>query len=140
MSAWLLTGIVSSVARTRDGRVVALLADDEARRRVHGALGGEMTALPCRTATDVELTVHAHSADCVVVTPWDENGRPWVPTVHRLRSRFPWLPIAVYCHLEPRSAHEIAALARAGADTVIISGYDDLGRRLRERLAFAWVH
>ena len=139
MSAWLLTGIVSSAARTRDGRVLALLADDEARRRVHGALGGQMTALACRTASDVELTVQTVSADCVVVTPWDDTGRPSAGTVHRLRYRFPWLPIAVYCHLEPRSAHEIAALARAGADTVIISGYDDVGRALRERLAFGWV-
>jgi hypothetical protein len=140
MSAWLLTGIASSVARTRDGRVVTLLADDESRRRVHSALGGEMTPLSCRTTTDVELTVRAQSADCVVVTPWDEHGRPSAFTVQRLRSRFPWLPIAVYCQLEPRSAHEIAALARAGVDTVIISGYDDLGLRLREHLAFAWVH
>ena len=140
MSAWLLTGIVSSAARTRDGCVVALLAGDEARRRVHGALGGQMTALACRTASDVELTVRKESADCVVVTPWDDSGRPAVPTVHRLRMRLPWLPIAVYCQLEPKSAHEIAALARAGADTVIISGYDDVGRRLREHLAYAWVH
>jgi hypothetical protein len=138
MPSWLVTGIVSGVARPSDGRVVALLADDEARQRVHRALGGQMTALTCRTASDIELTVHAHGADCVLVMPWDDSGRPSVPTVRRLRSRFPWLPIAVYCQCEPRTAHEIAALTRAGADTIIISGYDDLGRRLRERLAFAW--
>jgi AraC-like DNA-binding protein len=138
MSAWLFTGIASRVARSRDGRVVALLAGDEARRRVHGALGGEMTELACRTASDVELTVTAQHADCVLVTPWDDSGRPSVPTVRRLRSRFPWLPIAVYCQLEPKSAHEIAALTQAGADTFIISGYDDLGLSLRQRLAFAW--
>jgi AraC-like DNA-binding protein len=138
MSAWLLTGIVSSAGRSRDGRVVALLASDEARLRLHAALGGRITALACRTASDVELAVRAESPDCVVVTPWDDSGRPSVPTVRRLRSRFPSLPIAVYCQLDARSAHEIAELTRAGADTVIISGYDDLGRRLRERLALGW--
>jgi AraC-like DNA-binding protein len=138
MSSWLVSGIVSSAARTRDGRVLALLADDEARRRVHAALGGQMTAVACRTASDVELTVSAEHADCVLVTPWDDSGRPSVPTVRRLRSRFPWLPIAVYCQLEPKSAHEIAALTAAGADTFIISGYDDLGISLRQRIAFAW--
>lgn len=138
MSAWLLTGVVSSAARSREGRVVALLADDELCRRVHGALGGRMTALPCRTTLDVESTVQAESADCVVVSPWDERGKPSAPTVRRLRRRFPWLPIAVYCQLEPKSAHEIAALTQAGADTFIISGYDDLGLSLRQRIAFAW--
>jgi AraC-like DNA-binding protein len=138
VSAWLVTGIVSSAARSRDGRVLALLADDEARGRVHAALGGQMTPLACRTASDVELTVSAQHADCVLVTPWDDRGKPSVPTVRRLRSRFPWLPIAVYCHLEPKSAHEIAALTQAGADTFIISGYDDLGLSLRQRIAFAF--
>ena len=138
MSAWLVTGIVSSAARSRDGRVLALLADDDARRRVEVALGGQMTEVACRTASDVELTVSAQHADCVLVTPWDDSGKPSVPTVRRLRSRFPWLPIAVYCHLEPKSAHEIAALTQAGADTFIISGYDDLGLSLRQRIAFAF--
>jgi AraC-like DNA-binding protein len=138
MSAWLVTGIVSGAARSRDGRVVALLAGDEARLRLHAALGGRMTALTCRTTSEVELAVRAESPDCVVVTPWDDSGRPSVPTVRRLRSRFPSLPIAVYCQLDPKSAHEIAELTRAGADTVIIRGYDDLGRRLRERLALGW--
>jgi AraC-like DNA-binding protein len=137
-TAWLVTGIGSARARTRNGCVMALLADDEVSGRLHHALGGEMTALPCRTASDVERTVSARRPDCVLVTPWDDLGRSSAATVHRLRSRFPWLPIAVYCHHEPRSAHEIAALTQAGADTFIISGYDDLGLSLRQRIAFAW--
>jgi AraC-like DNA-binding protein len=138
MPAWLVTGIGSGRARIRDGRVMALLADDETRRRLQSALGGQMTALGCRTASDVERTVSTQHPDCVLVTPWDESGRPSAMIVRRLRSRFPWLPIAVYCHLEVRSVHEVAVLAQAGADTVIVHGHDDPGRRLRERLALAW--
>jgi len=138
MPAWLVTGIVSSAARSRDGRVMALLDDDDARRRLHAALGGRISALACRTASDVELAVRAECPDCVVVAPWDESGRPSVPTVRRLRSRFPWLPIAAYCRLDPQAAHEIVELVRAGADSVVLRGYDDLGRRLRERLALGW--
>ena len=137
MALLLITGIGSSRARTRDARVVALV-DDEARRRVHDALGGQATTLPCLTPADVELIVGAQRPDCVVVTPWDDNGQPSAVAVRRLRSRFPWLSIAVYWHLEPRSAHEIATLTQAGADTIIIRGHDDLGRILRERLAAAW--
>jgi AraC-like DNA-binding protein len=137
MSVWLVTRIISGTRHARTGRLLALLSDEEARGRVQDALGGRMTALSCRSASELVLTVRAHCADCVLVTPWDDSGAPSAPTVRRLRNRFPWLPIAVYCHLEPRSAHQIAALARAGADTIILRGYDDLGRLVRERLAYA---
>jgi AraC-like DNA-binding protein len=138
MTAWLVTGIGSGRARVRDGRVLALVADDETPRRLHTALGGQMTALACRTPSDVERAVSLELPDCVLVTPWDDSGRPSAAIVRRLRLRFPWLPIAVYCHLEARSVHEIAVLAQAGVDTVIIHGHDDPGRRLRDRLALAW--
>lgn len=139
MPAWLVTGIGSGRARIRDGRVLALLADDETPRRLQSALGGQMTALACRTASDVERTVRAERPDCVLVTPWDDAGKPSAAIVRRLRSRFPWLSIAVYCQLEARSVHEVAVLAKAGADTVIIHGHDDPGRHLRERLALSWL-
>jgi hypothetical protein len=52
MTAWLVTGIGSGRGRIRDGRVMAILADDETPRRLHAALGGQMTALACRTPSD----------------------------------------------------------------------------------------
>jgi AraC-like DNA-binding protein len=61
----------------------------------------------------------------VVVAPWDAAGTRVALLLRLVRDRLPSVPIAIYCPLAPDAVREIVALAKAGADEVILRAGDD---------------
>jgi len=115
--------------------LLALLRGAESTLCVRNAVAGYASLVGCRTTAKLIESARFRRVDAVLVEPWDECGTPATDAVRVLRGEFRWLPIAIYCRLEPLEAREIIALGKAGADLVVLRGYDVLHRTLRELLA-----
>jgi transcriptional regulator GlxA family with amidase domain len=113
--------------------IAALVLDELARLRLRVALRHQQAELCyCRLASELTNLVADRWTDVVIVEPWDAEGATTVDAVRQIRSRFPALPILIYCSLTTDSARQIAALCKAGADEVLMRGTDDIGSVLRE--------
>jgi AraC-like DNA-binding protein len=115
--------------------LLALLRGVETEIRVRNAVAGYASLVGCSTTAELIETARSSRVDAVLVEPWDNRGTPVSDAVRVLRGEFRSLPIAVYCRLEPLDAREIIALGKAGADVVVLRGYDALRRTLQELLA-----
>lgn len=117
--------------------VVAVVSDPHARRRLKEALGGEVTL---RFTDDVSVFLRAARGgkmDVAVLEVGNGQGFIAAPVIAELRRGFPYLAIVVYAPLRPSTSAEIATACRAGADTVVIAGHDDLGQTVGRLVADA---
>jgi AraC-like DNA-binding protein len=118
--------------------IAALVLDELARLRLRVALRHQQAELwYCRLASELTNLVAERWTDLVIVEPWDAEGATTVAAVRQIRSRYPALPILIYCTLTADSARQIAALCKAGADEVLLRGTDDTRSMLRELMRTA---
>jgi AraC-like DNA-binding protein len=115
----------------------ALIVCLEARVRIRQAVRGWAHVCFCERGEELLALAAACSLEGVVTEPWDADGRPVAPAVRLLRERFLSTPVAVYCALSAETARELLALARAGADEIILRGVDDVGVVVRSVFAHA---
>jgi AraC-like DNA-binding protein len=116
------------------GLVAALICDPETRAHLRQSLGGESRLAFCCRGADLLEFVIQHPARMILTDLWDAAGVPTAPTVRRLHTRFPSIPIIAYCSLTPGTAHELLAMMQAGVSDILFRGLDDPRQALRSAL------
>lgn len=111
--------------------VVLLINNNETRARVTAALSRQVLLTFCTRQPELLRLVEFRRVLCCIVEPIDSNGLPTAESIATLKTRFPSLAVLGYCDTSPASCHQIAAMSRAGMDSLILRGVDDGPESLR---------
>lgn len=111
-----------------------LVRDGPGRAHLRAALRTKAAVLSCERIEDLLQVLAAHRVDVIVISPWDAQGARVAPVLRDIRTRWPSVPVAVYCSLAADAVREVVALAKSGADDVIFQGSDDQSQALWSRL------
>lgn len=115
--------------------IALLVAESENRARLRASLAPLGNVVFADSPTDLLRTVLRNRVRVVVLQPRPANGTTTAAIARDLRDGFPSLPILVYCELKAEHVSQVPELVQAGADGVIIKGFDDVGSALRQLVA-----
>jgi AraC-like DNA-binding protein len=111
--------------------VAVFLSDDTTIRRLTVGFRNRCAVRPFET---VEAVRHAVAAGNVLALIVDMRRRPDtidqdpIDVIHRLHTLWPNVPVIGYVNLTPQHARAIMAAARAGANDIILSDFDELDK------------
>jgi AraC-like DNA-binding protein len=120
-----------------DARVVALVADPRDRERIREALRPVASVAFCTMREELVPLVRDQAAAAAMIEPRDAHGEDLGPTIRLLKRGYPSVAVLVYCRVTPAECRALLPLARAGADEVIMRGFDDTAASLRTWLVAA---
>jgi AraC-like DNA-binding protein len=123
--------------KTEEFNVAALVGNAECRERIRLNLDGHATVSFVSTNSELLSALAYGGFAAVLIEPEDADGVRTDHTVREIRRRFAHLPILVYAGNTPDSLRRVFALAQAGADEVILRGFDDAGVMFRRTLRMA---
>jgi AraC-like DNA-binding protein len=115
--------------------LVALVLDRTSQARIVDAMRGVATVSFCATAGEVRAAMAETRAEAVIVEPRDAQGALAATLIAELRRQFPAVAVLAYCTPAPQASNELLAAARAGANGILLRGYDDIGAALRSAIA-----
>lgn len=114
--------------------LAVLTSDSLALTHLRVTLRARAELLACGQLDDLVLLLARRRVDLIVVAPWDASGARVAPILREIRDRLPSVPVVVYCTLGAAAVREIVALAKSGADEVILRGIDDDSSEIWSRL------
>jgi AraC-like DNA-binding protein len=120
--------------------VAALVWESAARARLQEALRNQAAVRFCDRQEEVVALVDNDLVSVLVLDVRDRDGATTLPTVRRVRSGYPSVPIVLYCGLGPDTSREVLEFARAGVNDLVIRGVDDLRIPLRAAITAAQDH
>lgn len=115
--------------------VTALVLDRETRLRVREALDGRAAVRFCQRAAEAYATVRDERTAAAILELRDIDRVSTVPLIRRLRTEFPLTAVIAYSSMHQATAQEILAAAHAGANGLVIRGFDDIGVALRSAIS-----
>jgi AraC-like DNA-binding protein len=116
---------------SRAPSIVLLISNTDTKARLTSALARRALLTFCTRQPELLRLVEFRRVLCCIVEPVDANGVHTAPSISHLKTRFPSLAVLGYCDTSPASCHQIAAMSRAGMDTLILRGVDDGPESLR---------
>lgn len=111
--------------------VAAFVQDPVSRARLSDALKNEASVRYCARLTEVEAMVEAGLTNLIVVDHRDHDGSPTLPSVRKLRSEYPSVPIVMYLPMSAVVSGAVMEYAKAGVSQLVFQGVDDLKASLR---------
>ena len=121
----------------REIDIAALVIDRGCRERIRLGLRG-YASVHFAESREAMLEILARTTvAAAILEPWDFESVSTEETVHQIRRRFVHLPLLLYMDCSPDAVRRVLALAKAGADNVILRHIDDVGTSLRKALAKA---
>jgi AraC-like DNA-binding protein len=111
--------------------VVLLISNSETKARLTAALSRRALLTFCTRQPELLRLIEFRRVLCCIVEPVDSDGLHTAPSIAHLKARFPSLGVLGYCDTSPASCHQIAAMSRAGMDTLVLRGVDDGPESLR---------
>ena len=118
----------------RAGGVVAFVLGRDARARLGDAFGAVRF---CERPDDLPAAVAACDSAAAFVELRDRARALTVPVIPRLRAECPLVGVVAYSDLSATTGEDIVAAARAGANGLVLRGFDDRGLALRAAVTTA---
>lgn len=115
-------------------RIGVVMNDASDQIQFRRALGAAGDAVFCAQLRELVELVENYAVTVGVIDGRDGSRSETAAMIRTLKTRFPSLPVLVYCRFTRAGMRVALAAAKAGADDVIVRGCDDSGEELRTTL------